>query len=61
MITDYLQGINALILDMDGVLWRDTEPLGDLPQIFNKINALRYQVQFVTNNATKTVEEYIDQ
>jgi len=60
MISDYIKGITALILDMDGVLWRDTEPLGDLPRIFEQITTLGYQVQFVTNNATKTVKEYID-
>lgn len=59
MISDYFQGIKALILDMDGVLWRGTEPLGDLPTIFDRIKASGYLVQFVTNNATKTVNEYV--
>lgn len=60
MISDYIKGIQALILDMDGVLWRDTEPLGDLPRLFELLKAQGYQVQFVTNNATKTIKEYVD-
>jgi 4-nitrophenyl phosphatase len=50
--------IKALILDMDGVLWRDTEPIGDLPATLARIEAKGMKVTFATNNATKTVEEY---
>jgi hypothetical protein len=32
--------LHALILDMDGVLWRDKTLLGDLPSIFNTIDDL---------------------
>jgi len=60
MISDHLSNIKSLILDMDGVLWRDTEPLGNLPAIFDHIRALGYRYIFVTNNSTRTVEEYID-
>jgi len=50
--------LRALLLDMDGVLWRDTEPIGDLPALVQKIEAKGLQTAFVTNNATKTVEQY---
>lgn len=50
--------LRALLLDMDGVLWRDTESIGDLPAILEKIAAKGMQVAFVTNNATRTVEQY---
>ena len=60
MISDFLDGITALILDMDGVLWHDTESLGDLPCIFEQIKAQGYHYQFVTNNATRTVDEYVE-
>ncbi len=60
MISDFLDGITALILDMDGVLWHDTEPLGDLPGIFEQIKVHGYRFQFVTNNATKTINEYVE-
>ncbi|NLN69716.1 MAG: haloacid dehalogenase, partial [Chloroflexi bacterium] len=34
MISEHLQNIKGLIIDMDGVLWHDTQPIGDLPAIF---------------------------
>jgi 4-nitrophenyl phosphatase len=50
--------IKALILDMDGVLWHDSVPIGDLPAIFARIRALGLKVALATNNATRTVHEY---
>ncbi len=50
--------LRALLLDMDGVLWRDMEPIGDLPKILAQIAAKGLQAAFVTNNATRTVEQY---
>jgi 4-nitrophenyl phosphatase len=58
MISDYFQNIQALIIDMDGVLWRDTEPLGDLPKIFDRIRGEGRRFILATNNATRTVKEY---
>jgi 4-nitrophenyl phosphatase len=52
--------IKALILDMDGVLWRGNEPIGDLARIFDKIASRNLTAAFATNNATRTVEEYIE-
>ncbi len=52
--------IKALILDMDGVLWRDAAPIGDLKAIFASIARLGLQVSLATNNATKTVPEYLE-
>jgi 4-nitrophenyl phosphatase len=43
---------------MDGVVWRDTEAIGDLPRIFADIADKNLKTAFVTNNATKTVEQY---
>lgn len=58
MISDYFKNIQALIIDMDGVLWRDTEPLGDLPKIFDRIQGEGKRFILATNNATRTVKEY---
>jgi 4-nitrophenyl phosphatase len=54
------QSIQALILDMDGVLWRGPEPIGDLPSIFSQINQRGWKVIFATNNASRTISQYID-
>jgi len=58
MISDHLPHIKGLIIDMDGVLWRDTEPLGDLPAIFNQIKKSGLKMVLATNNATRSVGEY---
>jgi 4-nitrophenyl phosphatase len=50
--------IKALILDMDGVLWRDQQPIGDLPMIFSRIESLGLKVTLATNNATLSVESF---
>ncbi len=51
--------IRALILDMDGVLWHDNLPLGNLPEIFEKIRALHLRVMLATNNSTRTPADYL--
>jgi len=51
--------IKALILDMDGVLWRDDQPIGDLSSIFAEISRRNLKVTLATNNATRSVEQYL--
>jgi len=58
MISEHFNNIQALIIDMDGVLWHDTEPLGDLQKIFAYIKDQGYRFILATNNATRTVQEY---
>lgn len=50
--------IKALILDMDGVLWKGDTPIGDLPATFGRIRERGLKFMFATNNGTKTPEEY---
>jgi 4-nitrophenyl phosphatase len=52
--------IEALILDMDGVLWRDTEPIGDLPTLFQKIDSRGWKTAFVTNNPTRSPRQHVE-
>lgn len=51
--------LKSLILDMDGVLWQDEQPIGDLRKIFNEIHRRNWRVIFATNNSTKTVNQYL--
>ena len=60
MISNHLEKIEALIIDMDGVLWHDTKPLGQLPELFAQIQAQGYRFILATNNATRTVQEYYE-
>ena len=50
--------LRAILMDMDGVLWRDTEAIGSLPAILAAISAKGLKAAFVTNNATRTIEQY---
>lgn len=51
--------IKALILDMDGVIWKAGTPIGDLPAVFSKIEARGLKYIFATNNSTLTSAEYV--
>jgi 4-nitrophenyl phosphatase len=53
-------GIKAVILDMDGVLWKSNEPLCDLNELFQKFRANHLQFLFATNNALRTVAQYVE-
>ena len=52
--------IKALILDMDGVIWKADAPIGDLPSIFKRIRARGLKYVFATNNSTRTSEQYVE-
>jgi 4-nitrophenyl phosphatase len=56
----YWNIIRGLILDMDGVLWRGDQPIGDLPSEFEKIQRLGWKTVLVTNNATRSTDFYLD-
>ncbi|MDK2981840.1 MAG: hypothetical protein PWQ55_2187 [Chloroflexota bacterium] len=51
--------VKAAILDMDGVLWRQTTPLVDLKQLFDLFSENNVQVMFATNNGTSTIDQYV--
>jgi len=50
----------ALILDMDGVLWKGDAPIGNLPAIFAHIADLGLKVVFATNNGTRSPQQYVE-
>ena len=52
--------VEGLILDMDGVLWRDNTPIGDLPALFAEIRRRNLSVILATNNATLSADQYIE-
>lgn len=51
--------IKGIIFDMDGVLWREDTPLADLPALFKRLDQHGIRYAFATNNATRSVEMYI--
>lgn len=58
MIFNTSPDIQALILDMDGVLWRSNQPIGNLSHIFKKIRSNNLRIIFATNNSSKTIEQF---
>lgn len=52
--------IQAAILDMDGVLWRDDQAIGNLPEIFTWFERRGWKITLATNNATKSVRQYLE-
>jgi 4-nitrophenyl phosphatase len=55
-----LKNIKALVLDMDGVLWRENEAIGDLPATFVRFEKAGLKVLLATNNSTKSQEMYVE-
>jgi 4-nitrophenyl phosphatase len=51
--------IKALIIDMDGVIWKSDAPIGDLAATFQRIRARGLKFVFATNNSTRTPEQYV--
>lgn len=49
--------LRGLIMDMDGVVYRDDQPIGSLPEVFAVIDQRGLDYTLVTNNATMTVED----
>lgn len=52
--------IKGLILDLDGVLWRDTQALLDMPHFFTALKELGIPVVLATNNGTRSINMYVD-
>jgi 4-nitrophenyl phosphatase len=60
MIQSLQPHIRGMILDMDGVLWRGNQPLGDLPEIFGRLKELDIRTVMATNNATRSIDQYLE-
>lgn len=50
----------ALLLDMDGVIWKGNQAIGNLPEIFDVIRSKGIQFIFATNNSTLEEKQYIN-
>jgi 4-nitrophenyl phosphatase len=51
--------IRSMILDMDGVLWRGNEQIGNLKKIFKNIDEMGMATILATNNSTRTPQQYL--
>lgn len=50
--------IKALIIDMDGVIWKSDAPIGNLEATFNRIRERGLKFVFATNNSTNSSEQF---
>ena len=60
MKADQLKQLCGVLLDADGVLWKEAQPLADLPGIFTRLEQLGLDVVVVTNNSTRTPAYYLE-
>ncbi|MGB1250515.1 MAG: HAD-IIA family hydrolase [Candidatus Promineifilaceae bacterium] len=54
-----MKEIKNLVLDMDGVLWLGMTPMPNLPNFFATLRGLGINFALATNNASRTVDQYI--
>jgi 4-nitrophenyl phosphatase len=52
--------IKSLILDMDGVLWKDNAPIGDPAATITALLASGLTIVYATNNSSKSADQYIE-
>jgi 4-nitrophenyl phosphatase len=55
-----IDNFESLIIDMDGVLWRENVPIGDLGAIFSRIREHKLSFLFATNNGSRTPGQYVE-
>jgi 4-nitrophenyl phosphatase len=54
-----LRGIDGLACDLDGVIYRGTEPIDGSPEAIRRLRELGVRVVFCTNNASPTIDRYL--
>jgi len=54
-----LRDVHALVIDMDGVLWRGDDPLPGLTNFFGMLRERPITFRLATNNASKSPDQYV--
>ena len=57
---NFMQSIDVILSDCDGVLWRETEVIQNSPETVNKFKQMGKKFFYITNNNTKTRSEFIE-
>lgn len=55
-----LDGIDGVVCDLDGVVYRGDEPVPGAAHALDRLRARGVRVVFATNNSRATVEQYVD-
>ncbi|ODN02003.1 Phosphoglycolate phosphatase [Orchesella cincta] len=59
-LTSFMQDIDAVMFDCDGVLWLGMDPLENAQALVIKLRSMGKKVFFMTNNSTRTQEEFLE-
>lgn len=59
-IKNWINSFDCCLTDCDGVLWLYNNPIKGSPEVINKFSSLGKRVFFITNNSTKTREEFLE-
>lgn len=54
------RSLRAVVLDMDGVLWRGQDPLPGVPEFFQFLNQHNVVYTLATNNSTRTTDMFVE-
>ncbi len=58
-IQSVLREISVVLLDMDGTIYLDETPIGDMQNTLRALRKANKQLVYCTNNSSKTAEEYV--
>ncbi|XP_008548278.1 glycerol-3-phosphate phosphatase [Microplitis demolitor] len=59
-LTKILDSFDTIITDCDGVLWHDNTPIAGAAEVMSAFDRLGKKVFYITNNSTKSCEEFIE-
>ena len=59
-VKEWLASFDMVLTDCDGVLWLYNDIIGKAPHVINKFVENGKKVFFITNNSTKTRDEFAD-
>ncbi|XP_071479244.1 glycerol-3-phosphate phosphatase-like [Diadema antillarum] len=60
LVKEFLDSIDTILLDCDGVLWHSATPIPGAVDTINKLRSMGKQPLFVTNNSTKSRTQYLE-
>lgn len=55
---EILRRTELFLLDLDGTVYVDETPIGDMPQTLERLRKMGKKLVFLTNNSSKTEKEY---